>query len=96
MRRLNQQNAAKQMKNGVKPVLEKWRTREEKGRPGGMRGAVLCLRQGSSGRDFLPLFSAPCPNTAEPERGLAVFNNTAEPERGLAVFNRFAHSAGPG
>ena len=50
----------------------------DKGRPGGMRGGTE-PPVGSSGRDFIgyPL-------------------NTAEPGKGLAVFNRSVHSAGLG
>ena len=42
-------------------------------RPGGMRGAVLCLRQGSSGRDVLAL----CLYHGCARKGLAVFNRYA-------------------
>ena len=67
-------------------MVEKWWKRggegAAKGWPGGMRDGRI-LRFAEAGTDSAVGWSVWC-------------SNTAEPDKGLAVFNRSAHSAGPG
>ena len=54
-------------------VVDKWWRSGGKGRPGGMRDGRI-LRFAEAGTDSAVGWSVWCLNTAEPDKGLAVFN----------------------